>query len=219
MDKYFVCLANSYKHENRCIAGVEVNKTNDGFSVKKDSWNHPMWFRPIHKNTDAGAIPNEEAVTISLFDVVRATMVESCPDCAQTENHYYKELIVVGRKPITSDLLADVSQTNRRVLLGNTSSYITHDYYLRMGYSIFMIHAMDVSCYFKERMGKQPQPRMRFSYNANQYDFPITDPDFRHLMDNNLQKANSYRNYYLTLSLSLEFNGLHYKLISGVITE
>ncbi|MGM9810208.1 MAG: dual OB domain-containing protein [Paludibacteraceae bacterium] len=219
MDKYFLCLANSYKHENRCVAGVEVYKTNDGFILKKDTWNLPTWFRPINKSTDAGAIPNEEAVKISLFDVVMATMVEGCPDCAQTENHYYEELIVVGRMSVTSDLLADVSHTNRRVLLGNVSSFITHDYYLRMNYSIFMIQARDVSCYLKERNGKHPQPRMRFSYKDNKYDFPITDPDFRHLMEHDLQKANSYLNYYLTLSLSLEFNGQHFKLISGVITE
>ena len=70
MSLLFVCLANSYKHNNRCLAGVLVKRSNNGFELIQDNWGHPVWFRPINRWTDAGAIPNEEAVEINLFDVI-----------------------------------------------------------------------------------------------------------------------------------------------------
>lgn len=37
MDKYFICLANSYKHGGRCIAGIEVQVTSGGYNVVKEN--------------------------------------------------------------------------------------------------------------------------------------------------------------------------------------
>lgn len=216
MDKYFLCLANSYKYGNRCLAGVELERKNSNFKLKQDTWGHPIWVRPVNRWTEAGAIPNEEASEIAIFDVVLLSNAEHCAEGAQVENYYYGDLEVVDSMEATAQLLQALSKANRKVLFGNTYASISHKQYCRMDYSVLMIKAEDVECYLKERYGKQPQPRMGFVYNQIHYDFPVTDPDFRHLMKSNLEDANIYDTYYLTLSLSMLCEDRHFKLVAGV---
>ena len=47
MDKFFVCLANSYKHGGRCIAGVEVEWREDRWRIVRDERQMPRWVRPV----------------------------------------------------------------------------------------------------------------------------------------------------------------------------
>ena len=217
MSLLFVCLANSYKHNNRCLAGVLVKRSNHGFELIQDNWGHPVWFRPINRWTDAGAIPNEEAVEINLFDVIEVEESDSCPDGAQQENYYYSSLSRAGYMKPDITLLNHIAKTNRKVLFGNAYSSVSHDYYARLDYSVLMIHATDVHCYLKPRTDKQPQPRMTFSFNGNEYDFPITDPNFRHLLEEDEDEANAASDYYLTLSLGTICEDKHFKLVAGVI--
>lgn len=216
--RFFLCLANSYKHDNRCLAGVLVKHTyNGGYEIIQDDWGHPIWFRPINRWTDAGAIPNDEAEGINLFDVIEVTDSEPCPDGAQQENHYYSSLSYNGHVEMDNALLNLLSRTNRKVLFGNAYNAVSHDYYERLEYSILMIHASNVRCYLKKRENKQPQPRMEFTFNGNEYDFPITDPKFRHLLENDKNDANAASEYYLTLSLGAICDDKHFKLVAGVI--
>lgn len=216
--KFFLCLANSYKHDNRCLAGVLVKPNyNGGYDIIQDDWGHPIWFRPINRWTDAGAIPNDEAEGFDFFDVIEVTDPEPCPDGAQQENHYYSSLSYDGHMEMDKALLNLLSRTNRKVLFGNAYNAVSHDYYERLEYSILMIHASDVRCYLKQRVDKQPQPRMEFTFNGNEYDFPITDPDFRHLLEDDEDEANAASEYYLTLSLGAICDDKHFKLVAGVI--
>lgn len=217
MDKYFLCLANSYKYGNRCLAGVELERKNSNFKLKQNTWGQPIWLRPVNRWTEAGAIPNDEAINIDIFDVLLLSNVEHCAEGAQVENYYYDDMEVVDSIiEVTNQLLQSLSKTNRKVLFGNTCASISHEQYRRMDYSVLMIKAEEVECYLKERVGKQPQPRMSFMYNQIRYDFPVTDPDFRHLMKSNLEIANMYDTYYLTLSLSMLCEDRHFKLVAGV---
>lgn len=164
MNKYFLCLANSYKYGNRCLAGVEVEKNGDEYEIKTDNWGHPIWFRPVNRWTESGEIPNHESDEIDLFDVVLATDIESCPDGAQVENYYYDELQFIESVEPKDDFYTTLSNTNRIVILGNQYASISDEQYYRMDYSILLIEAEDVLCYLKEREQKQPQPRIKFSY-------------------------------------------------------
>ena len=220
MDKYFLCLANSYKYGNRCLAGVEVRQTSSGFEVVMDYWKHPIWFRPVKRLSNKGSVPNMEAENILLFDVILATNVEKCTDDAAIENYYYDKLEIVGALPMSNELCNAMSHSNRRVIFGNTYASLTQEQFSRVDYSLLFVKAENVNCYLKDRKDKQPQPRIKFTYNNLGYDLPVTDPNFRHLMERNLEAANSFSNYYLTLSLGIAFeDDRHYKLIAAVIHD
>lgn len=63
MDKYILCLANSYKHGGRCIAGIEVTINNGTYTIVRDANGVPKWLRPI-SHSAAGEVPNYHALNI-----------------------------------------------------------------------------------------------------------------------------------------------------------
>lgn len=221
MDTLFVCLANSYKHGNRCIAGVEIEldpETNT-YSVKRDRCGNPIWFRPINQQTDAGAIPNAEALTLSVFDIVKAHQVVLCPEGAQTENYYYSRLEKISRISKSTRDLDEFVDNTHRTLFGNSGVAVHPDKYEELDYSVLMIKSSKVEFYQKDRSewNKDPQPRGKLMYHGIWYDLPVTDPEFRQIIHNDIVKANSFSDYYITLSLGVEHEKWHSKLIAGVI--
>ena len=93
MDKYFICLANSYKRGGRCVAGVEiVFDVNGKLNPVCDDDGKPRWIRPIAKTT-YGEIPNYVAENIKLLSVVKLYNVVPCPNKPHTENVYYSKEI------------------------------------------------------------------------------------------------------------------------------
>ena len=92
MDKFFICLANSYKHGGRCIAGVEILWDGQRSKVIRDDSGAAKWIRPICRDTNTGEIPNHIAMMINLLDVVRLEGVEPCPANAQQENVFYQKV-------------------------------------------------------------------------------------------------------------------------------
>ena len=217
----FICLANSYKHSNRCIVGVKVvfNPELNTYDVVRDSNDNPVWFRPINRQTEAGAIPNIEAHKISILDIVTADDVEHHPEGAQKENYYYNSLTKNGNIPFSVKELDKFVDKSHYTLFGNRGVAVHPDKYDDLGYSALLIKCTDVEFYLKDRtqMDRIPQPRAKFKYNNTEYDLPITDPIFRQAINNDLENANSFPGFYFTLSLGVENEGWHSKLIACVI--
>lgn len=224
MDKYFICLANSYKHGNRCLAGIEVTLNGDGnYSVIRNRNGDPKWIRPISKFTDAGAIPTTQAKDIKLFDIVVATQVEHCPQGAQQENYFYDSLSVVGNEQkVSLDAIRSFLDTSHSLVFGNRGAAVHPDTYESLDYSILLIHPENVQFYLLDRSDqeKKPRPKVRFSINGDSriLDLPITDPVFRHVVEDSLERANSFDDYYFAISLGVQFDdGYYYKLVASVI--
>ena len=93
MDKFFVCMAVSYKYGGRCIGGVEVTKSsNDGsYSIVKSNGT-PKWIRPVTRYSEHGEIPMQLSSSCHVLDIVKLTDVEACPDQAQSENYYFSKI-------------------------------------------------------------------------------------------------------------------------------
>ncbi|MBP5323552.1 MAG: helix-turn-helix domain-containing protein [Bacteroidaceae bacterium] len=219
MDKLFICLGNSYKHGNRCLAGIEVEFDYNKYVVKRDPDGKPIWFRPINRNAEAGAIPNTEALDFEVFDIVKACHIQPCPEGAQRENYYYNSLVKVSHMAKTIQNLDKLIDSTHSTLFGNRGAAVPPDKYNALDYSLILIKCSDIKFYEKDRSewNKEPQPRGKLKYNSVKYDLPVTDPLFRQVIQNDLTKANSYDNYYLTLSLGVEHEEWHSKLIAGVI--
>lgn len=221
MDKTFICLANSYKHGNRCIAGIEIElyPQRNSYSVKRDRNGNPIWFRPINQIAEAGAIPNSEAQSIVVLDIVKASQVVPCPDGAQTENYYYSRLERISRVSRKAQNLDGLIDNTHNVLFGNRGAAVPPDRFVNLDYSVLLIKSSQVEFYMKDRIewNKEPQPRGKVTYNGSEYDLPVTDPVFRQVIQNDIEKANSYADYYITLSLGVEHDDWHSKLIACVI--
>ena len=217
MDKYFICLANSYKRGGRCFAGVEiVFDANGGLRPVCDDNGRPRWIRPI-ATTTYGEIHNYVAEDIELLSIVKLYNVVPCPNKPHTENVYYSKL-----EQCKCDLSHDVSIINH--LFDNTHQAIFHnrgravsaEMSVGIDYSLMLIHAENACAYIDENREKSKN-RMSFTYYGADYDFPITDPIF---LDEFKKEPEHYVNIpdvYLTLSLGLEFEGWHHKLVAGVI--
>ena len=77
--KTFVCLANSFKHGGRCVAGIEI--VNGGFGP---------WIRPVSHRPGRGLNHGERSYAngteCALLDVIEADFDEHAPDGYQSEN-------------------------------------------------------------------------------------------------------------------------------------
>lgn len=216
MDKYFVCLANSYKRGGRCVAGVEVvhdDELPEGWGVV---WNYdgsPCWIRPV-VDTQFGQIPNEMARGIRLMSVVKLTDVVPCPDGVHTEDVTFGTMQCLDQQVTNLSQFADVVH---RVIFENNGHAVPEQQPPFVDYSLMMIR-LDRAQTFLDQSREKGKVRMRFYYHGVQCEFPVTDPEFLAKFYNQAQQDIILHNVFLTLSLGMGFEGWHHKLVAAVMT-
>ena len=218
MDKFFICLAVSYKYGGRCIAGVEVNYSDHNLTIVSEN-GYPKWIRPVTRNTAHGEISLSTSSHCNVLDIVKMEGAESCPDCAQNENYYFNSIEKVGRvgkKASNLDLLCD---TYHSLIFGNRGKAVHPDSYTELGYSLMLIKPEEVR-FFMERRFNSTHDRLRveFIYNGTRYDLPVTDPKLCEEADFGIENLTLGNKFYLTLSLGVEYEGWHSKLVANVIS-
>lgn len=217
MDKYFICLANSYKRGGRCIAGVEVVFNGDGkWKLVRNDDGNPRWIRPIAKTT-YGEIPNNVAEDIQMLSVVRLSNVVPCPEEAHTENVFYSRIEQFDYD--TSQLPSSMNQfidSRHQSIFHNRGRAVSAEMLRSISYSLMLIHPDKAGAYRDENREKSKN-RMKFTYYGVEYDFPITDPAFLDEFKREPERYADIPNVYLAISLGLEFEGWHHKLVAGVI--
>lgn len=217
MDKYFICLANSYKRGGRCIAGVEIISDNSGgWKPVRNDDGRPRWIRPVVRSL-YGEIPNFVAERIELLSVVKLTDVVSCPEQAHVENVYYSRMeqceYNVSLEPSMLNQLID---SKHQSIFHNRGRAVSAEMLVGINYSLMLIHPDKASAYRDENREKSKN-RMKFTYYGVEYDFPITDPAFLDEFKREPERYDTISDVYLSLSLGLEFEGWHHKLVAGVI--
>ena len=115
MKRCFVCLANSKKYGERCIAGIELTagKERKYEIVKKE--NKPKWIRPVMREK-YGAVPSHLVGHIQLLDVVEIDVTKEVPNGYQYENCEFdlrsvKVIDSIKPRPESLDKLCDQHQT------------------------------------------------------------------------------------------------------------
>ena len=217
MDKYFICLANSYKRGGRCIAGVEIVTNNSGVwkPVRNDD-GRPRWIRPIAKTT-YGEIPNFVAEGIELLSVVKLKDVVPCPEQAHVENVYYSRMEQCDYNiSLEPSILNQLIDSKHQSIFHNRGRAVSAEMLMSINYSLMLIHPDKASAYRDENREKSKN-RMKFTYYGVEYDFPITDPSFLEEFKREPERYDNIPDVYLALSLGLEFEGWHHKLVAGVI--
>lgn len=220
MKKYFICLANSKKYGERCIAGIEVRKNEgSGYTiVKKDD--KPKWVRPV-TGEEHGQVPSDLVSGINLLDIVEIDEIEEAPNGYQSENIKFipSSLKVVGKIGHSSDNLDLLSDNQQLNLFGNKGKAIPLDTIETINKSLTLIKVNNASVYIRTEFEKE-QYRLKFSFNSTEYDLPITDVNFLEKCKNseNIPINESIKaEIYLAISLGVEYEGWYYKLVAGII--
>lgn len=217
MEKYFICLANSYKHGGRCIAGIEVVPQSDGsLGIVSHDDGRPRWIRPVSMSAN-GEIPNHLAESFKIFSLVKLTDVEPCPDNAHTEDvHCTRMEICPFELSPTKDFLNQLIDTQHQAVFYFRGKSIPTTIIDRLDYSLMLIHP-DNACAYCDEGRENSKYRMKFTYNGSNYDFPITDPVFLEQFKKSPDSYADLDGVYLVLSLGIAFEGFHYKLVATVL--
>ena len=217
MEKYFICLANSYKHGGRCIAGIEVVPQSDGsLGIVRHDDGRPRWIRPVSMSAN-GEIPNHLAESFKIFSLVKLTDVDPCPDNAHTEDvHCTRMEICPFELSPTKDFLNQLIDTQHQAVFYFRGKSIPTTIIDRLDYSLMLIHP-DNACAYCDEGRENSKYRMKFTYNGSNYDFPITDPVFLEQFKKSPDSYADLDGVYLVLSLGIAFEGFHYKLVATVL--
>lgn len=217
-----VCLANSYKHDHRCVAGI---------SLVTRKWVRLIGRTVPHTLTLAEArYPDGKAV--SLLDVFELEIDKGCQS-----NHHPEDVLIAGTpwrrvrrfdEPSDSKFLLDVVDREPIVL---------QDYCDRIDaqtlektparVSLSLLEPDDLWWWIRDESGKRrSRANFRLGHEGRiRYDLPVTDPDWLDQLDfmptgihpHTTLCGERRMRTVLTASLSERWEGFHYKLIAGVI--
>jgi Dual OB-containing domain len=218
-----LCLANSYKHDHRCVAGISL--------ITKH------WVRLIGRQIPGCLTVKETCYSdgkeAALLDVFEAELGERCGSNAHPE-----DVFVTGKtwqsvrrfdKPADERFLTFFVNKGPSVLQGyGDRIYANKVSSEPVDKSLELIQPDDLWWWIRDENGKR---RNRALFRAGQtnrsrYDLAVTDPVW--LQQLNLLPAGIYPHSflakgkpsrtYLTVSLSEPYEGFHYKLVAGVVS-
>lgn len=204
------CLANSYKEGGRCVAGIELDKNNELLCEKK-------WIRPICK-TLHGEIPTLLVKHIKPLDILKFKITENASNGFQSENVLFdrKSLHRIG---VFDKLqLSELCDQQPSVLFGNKGKAVSEEGIGQLNHSLIFI-ATDIFEIIERKYDDKPnsQIRIKFDYNLDEYDLPVTDPIFLANYKNNKQILSGIPKLYLVVSLGILHEGWHYKLVATIL--
>ena len=217
-----ICLANSYKHENRCVAGISL--------VTK------QWVRLVGREIP-GCLTHREICypdgrEVALLDVFEAELGERCGTNCHPEDVY-----------ITGKPWRPVRRFDRPGETRFFSAYMNKGPSLLQGYgdrvygrkieanpltkSLELIHPENLWWWIREEHGKRKNRALFRAGNVVRacYDLALTDPVWLEKLHARPAGIYPHAEFFdgeapktlLTVSLSEPWEGFHYKLAAGVV--
>ena len=212
--KLIICMGNSYKNGGRCLAGIEVKKTSNGYSVVKDNAGSPKWIRPVMANDHHG-IPESMVKAFGMLDVLEVDIANEVPVGAHSENVHFCNINKVGRY---NGSLLSLCDEGHSLIFGNRGKAVSEEVFSTGGYSLMFVKPTDLFIESQQNDYGHEKYRIQFTYMGNRYDFPLTDPEYIALLQRGQRECGNRKDeLYLTLSLGVNFNDWHYKLVAGVV--
>ena len=208
-----LCLANSRKDGERCVAGLRSDGT---------------WLRPV-STSKGGALTFEQIVlddvgrSVEPLDVVAVPVEGPVPLPHQPENW------LIADRPwrhLRSVAVGDVRDRLEQAEYSESTLFGTpHDALNTLEVpeggisdSLALVGVQHPTFYLRKRWGRSPQLRARFEYAQVDYDLSVT---FAHDLGRDEPGRQSTSNWWFTVSLGEEyFNGSyfwHYKLVAGAL--
>ncbi len=215
MRKIFVCLANSKKFGERCIAGVEVERDEEGmYRIPKNENGNPIWVRPV-THAVHGQVSSRLVGHIKLLDVVEIEVIKACPRGYQSENIFFDKnhIQVVEQFDCNPRVFKIFASKDLTDLFGNRGKAVHIDDISSVTHSLVFVPAPDLRVQEREN-----QLRGVFSFKGRTYDLPITDIKFIEAYRQDPQVLEGCTNKYLTISLGVQYKDFHFKLIAGILS-
>lgn len=221
MGKLFICLANSKKFTERCIAGIElVRSPREGYryDIVRAEDNSPKWIRPVSQG-QGGAVSAALVDHVNLLDIVRINITTLALEGYQSENVLFAggPLEIIDNIQRMPSLIEQLLSVNVSILFNNRGTAVSVEDITQLDHSLLFVKPENVEVYQTTSVVGNLQLRSKFAFSGNTYDLPITDIDFENRFSNNSILLDSCSHIYFTVSLGVEFNGWYYKLIAGVI--
>ncbi len=219
-----VCLANSYKHDNRCVAGISLRS-------KK-------WVRLVGTEVEGGLTRIQtcypDGSEAKVLDVLEAEIGDGCGS-----NYHPEDVIVTERKwtllrrfdaPTDARFLLAYANKRPTLMKSYSDRLFQHKPNTASGWverSLELIHPEDLWWWVREDRGKRKN-RAVFRVGGGRrvrYDLAVTDPHWLSRMHSLLPGIYPHAQFFpdrvpmtfFTISLSEPFEGFHYKLVAGVI--
>lgn len=217
-----LCLANSYKHDHRCVAGISL-------ATKE-------WVRLVGRQVPGCLTVREASYTdgkqAALLDVFEAELAERCGSSAHPEDVYvterpWRRVQRFDGTAAASFLAEFVSKES--VVLQGYSDRVPADRFEKTPAkcSLGLTHPDDLWWWIREENGKRRNRALfRLGHLGRvRYDLAVTDPAWLKLMNqlpagiypHALLSGGKPAKTFLTISLSEPFEGFHYKLVAGVV--
>lgn len=214
----FVCLANSRKHNGRCIAGITMAG---------------KWIRPVSSDPDGTLYPQQYTLNDgsepSILDLIRLEAAPS-PEPHQPENWrisgaQWQRLGRLSRQQ--GRLWLHQTASPGPHILGSLLNSVSYDYLVEhpMQSSLCVVEPSGILWHITTNYRGNRQVRAIFRLAGAEYNLPISDPIWTDHLRN--LGFGSYQDYeagipanqstFLTASLTEPFKGHCYKLIAAVI--
>lgn len=217
-----VCLANSYKHDNRCVAGISL--------ITED------WVRLVGADVPGCLTQRQtcypDGKEAKILDVFETELGDTCGSNCHPEDVLIMERPwrFLRRFEDSKDERFLVNCTNKRpTLMKNYSDrlYLVRESRTPVERSLELVHPEDLWWWIRNDKGKRKN-RALFRVGGGRrtrYDLAVTDPVWLARMHSLKPGIYPHAEFFdgvvphtfLTISLSEPFEGFHYKLVAGVI--
>ena len=202
-----LCLANSWKHHGRCVAGLLP----DG-----------SWIRPVTATEDGSLAPAMCTLDIGrpvrALDVVLIGVKRPEPRLHQPENWVIKDeswKFVDARDFSKVQDLLDEALTDEPSLFGTKTNRVSWAQIQERPPSSSLALVKAKRPVFGRSLLKPTQRRARFKYRGIEYDLPITFEFDLPRQGNERHRSKS--TWYFTISLGEPYAGDCFKLIAGAL--
>ncbi|MGA3081400.1 MAG: hypothetical protein ABSD44_08460 [Terracidiphilus sp.] len=217
-----LCLANSYKHDHRCVAGISL-------ATKR-------WVRLVGSQVP-GCLTLKEASyadgkEAALLDVFEVELGERCGTNCHPEDVFVTETqwrpVRRFDEPRDARFLAAYVSKGPAILQGYGDRVYSRKFAGSPAEkSLELLHPDDLWWWIREENGKRKNRALFRSGHVGRirYDLAVTDPAWLNLMRNlpagiyphALLCGGKPAKTFLTISLSEPFESFHYKLVAGVV--
>ncbi len=214
MKTTFICLANSRKYGERCIAGIEVKRKGDFWEIIHKN-NRPKWLRPV-SDSEFGGVSPALVGQMNLLNIVEIEITALIPKGYQSENVLFdiKSLNVLGSITATWNNLSKLANANDFSIFAGHGRTIHRDKMAGVDYSLALIEAREMRIRVRDDNGHL---RAEFVHGQYRYDLPITDVNFIEKYTLNEAVLEDANHVFLSISLGIEFEERYYKLVAGIV--